>query len=62
MKLVDATYDADEWQLVPKKPTEAWQLNLARGDCEWDTGMDVIAAVIAAAPIHPSMRDHVEGK
>ena len=53
MKLVDATYDADEWVLVPKEPTENMYEHIACG-----IEHQLINA-IAAAPIHPSIRDHV---
>ena len=54
MNLVTITVDLDTHVVVPKEPTEEWHLKLAKDRCEWDTGLDVIADVIAAAPPYQS--------
>ena len=71
MKLVDATYDSDEWQLVLVKPN--MEMNTVglesigiyhfsdSGSIEFDdsTPEEMYKNMLAAAPIHPSIRDHV---
>lgn len=70
MKLVDAIYDADEWALVPKKPTKYMINDAAIADDEgFEAGrshgasaQEIYQAMILARPCHPSIRDHVEDK
>lgn len=52
MKLVDATYDADEWSLVP--------INF--GNTLDSESKNYWNSLVSIAPIHPSIRDHVEDK
>ena len=53
MKLVDATYDADEWVLVPIFSDIGYERS-------WIYSVQkAIADYISFAPRHPSIRDHV---
>ena len=53
--MITVTFNELTHKVVPKEPTEEWHLKLAKGRCEWDTGLDVIADVIAAAPSYKSV-------
>lgn len=50
MTLRTITFDDSTHKIVPLEISEEWRLNLARGNCEWDTAGDVITDVIQAAP------------
>lgn len=61
MNLATLTIDLDTHVVLPIEPTEEWQLKLAKVRCEWDTGLDVIADVIAAAPPYQSEQVNCQG-
>lgn len=63
MKLVGATYDADEWILMPLNADKEMIYRVQEGaDILPPRIGRIYKMFIAAAPIHPSIRDHVEDK